>query len=101
MYLYACFDVEDLVHPDSDDIARDIADLLAGDGLVGSMFVVGEKARLWERRGRHDVLAAVGFHDGAADVEPEASPFAGDFFRPPEFLEHVRQLRRRDPLPRP
>jgi hypothetical protein len=27
------------------------------------MFVVGEKARLWERRGRHDVIAAVGFHD--------------------------------------
>src|SRR4051794_34436875 len=63
MYLYICFDVEDLVHPDSDDIAMDIANTLAADGLVGSMFVVGEKARLWERRGRKDVISAVGYHD--------------------------------------
>jgi hypothetical protein len=63
MYLYACFDVEDLVHPDSDDIAMDIANVLAADGMVGSMFVVGEKARLWEQRGRTDVISAVGYHD--------------------------------------
>ncbi len=63
MYLYVCFDIEDLVHPDSDDIALEIANALAEDGIVGSMFVVGEKARLWESRGRRDVIAAVGMHD--------------------------------------
>lgn len=63
MYLYACFDVEDLVHPDSDDVALDVAETLAADGVMASMFVVGEKARLWERRGRRDVISAVGYHD--------------------------------------
>ncbi|MEJ5199835.1 MAG: hypothetical protein WHX53_13005, partial [Anaerolineae bacterium] len=63
MYIYLCFDVEDLVHPDSDDIPRDIAQMLADDGVVASMYVVGEKARLWERRGRWDVIAAVARHD--------------------------------------
>ena len=63
MHIYLCFDVEDLVHPDSDDIPRDIATMLADDGVVASMYVVGEKARLWERRGRWDVIGAVAQHD--------------------------------------
>ena len=63
MYVYVVFDVEDLVHPDSDNVALDIANLLASDGITATMCVVGEKARLWERRGRQDVLAAVGRHD--------------------------------------
>ena len=63
MYVYISFDVEDLVHPDSDDIALDIAQMLAGEGVIGSMCVVGEKARLWERRGRTDVIAAMRPHD--------------------------------------
>ena len=63
MYVYVCFDVEDLVHPDSDDAPRDIADALADSGIVASMCVVGEKARLWERRRRRDVIASVAKHD--------------------------------------
>jgi len=41
MYVYVCFDVEDLVHPDVDDIPRDIAEMLDDDGIVASMCVVG------------------------------------------------------------
>jgi hypothetical protein len=83
MYVYVCFDVEDLVHPDSDDIPRDIADMLADDGIVASMCVVGEKARLWERRGRHDVIAAVGKHDVSLhtnyhSVHPTVSEYLAD-----------------------
>ena len=63
MYVYVCFDIEDLVHPGADDVALDIAGMLADDGIVASMCVVGEKARLWERRDRQDVIAAVGQHD--------------------------------------
>ena len=63
MYIYVSFDVEDLVHPDSDDVTRDVSDMLADDGIVATMCVVGEKARLWERRGRADVMASVGRHD--------------------------------------
>ncbi len=63
MYVYVCFDVEDLVHPDSDNVALDIANTLAAEGVVASMCIVGEKARLWERRGRKDVIRAMAPHD--------------------------------------
>lgn len=83
MYIYLCFDVEDLVHPDSDDIPRDIANMLADDGITASMYVVGEKARLWERRGRWDVIAAVarhdvGLHTDHHSVHPTASEYLAD-----------------------
>ncbi len=83
MYIYLCFDGEDLVHPDSDDIPADIARMLADDGVVASMYVVGEKARLWERRGRWDVIAAVGLHDVGLhtdhhSVHPTASEYLAD-----------------------
>ncbi|MBM4456756.1 MAG: hypothetical protein FJ011_03135 [Chloroflexi bacterium] len=83
MYLYLCFDVEDLVHPDSDDIPADIATMLADDGVVASMYVVGEKARLWERRGRWDVITAVaqhdvGLHTDHHSVHPTASEYLAD-----------------------
>jgi len=83
MYVYLCFDVEDLVHPDSDDIPRDIALMLADDGLVASLYVVGEKARLWERRGRRDVIAAVaqhdvGLHTDHHSVHPTVSEYLAD-----------------------
>ena len=83
MYVYLCFDVEDLVHVDSDDIPRDIATMLADDGVVASMYVVGEKARLWERRGRWDVIAAVaqhdvGLHTDHHSVHPTASEYLAD-----------------------
>jgi hypothetical protein len=83
VYIYVCFDVEDLVHPDSDDITRDIAEMLADDGIVASMCVVGEKARLWERRGRTDAIAAVGQHDVSLhtdhhSVHPTVSEYLAD-----------------------
>jgi hypothetical protein len=83
MYVYLCFDIEDLVHPDSDDIPRDIASMLADDGVVASMYVVGEKARLWERRGRWDVIAAVaqhdvGLHTDHHSMHPTASEYLAD-----------------------
>lgn len=57
-----CFDVEDLVAPESDDAVLWQAEILAEHGLTGSMMVVGEKARLWEKRGRRDVIEAVKRH---------------------------------------
>ena len=80
MYVYVCFDVEDLVHADADDIVYDIAGMLAEDGVRASLFVVGEKARLWERRGRWDVIGAaarhdVGLHTDRHSVHPTVSEY--------------------------
>ncbi|HEY65651.1 MAG TPA: hypothetical protein G4O02_13885 [Caldilineae bacterium] len=83
MYVYVCFDVEDLVHPDSDDVARDIAEMLAADEITAMMCVVGEKARLWERRGRDDVIDAVrrhdvGLHTNRHSVHPAVAEYLAD-----------------------
>src|SRR5206468_12905930 len=70
-----CFDVEDLVTPESDDAVLWMADSLSQSGLVGSLMIVGEKARLWEQRERRDVIEAVkrhhlGFHSTWHSVHP-------------------------------
>src|ERR1044071_7763853 len=96
MYVYVCFDVEDLVHPDSDDIALDIGEILADEGVVASMYVVGEKARLWEQRGRTDVIAAVGQHDvglhtNRHSIHPTVSEYLADKDWQAGVAEAIRQ----------
>jgi len=83
MYVYVAFDIEDLVHPDSDDIVLDIAEMLSKEGLTGCMCVVGEKARLWEQRKRQDVIDAVkkhdvGYHTDHHSVHPTVSEYLAD-----------------------
>lgn len=57
------FDVEDPIHPESDDavmrLARDLADV----GAPGCFFMVGEKARVLRERGRRDVIEALAEHE--------------------------------------
>ncbi len=50
MYVYICFDIEDPENIDTNDVALDIAEILADEGIICSMLDVGEKARLWEKR---------------------------------------------------
>ena len=57
-----CFDVEDLIAPESDDAVLWLAQGLQEHGLTGSFMIVGEKSRLWERRGRRDVIEALKAH---------------------------------------
>lgn len=57
-----CFDVEDLIAPESDDAVYWLAEILRDHGLTGSFMVVGEKARLWERRERRDVIEILKNH---------------------------------------
>jgi hypothetical protein len=57
-----CFDVEDLIAPESDDAALWLAEILNEYGLTGSFMCVGENVRLWERRGRRDVIEALKKH---------------------------------------
>ena len=57
------FDTEDYSDPPSDDAAMRLADLLTDLGVVGTFKLVGEKLRTLERRGRGDVIAALGKQD--------------------------------------
>ena len=91
------YDVEDLVSEESDDVALWLAEMLHKEGLQGSFFVVGEKARLWERRGRLDVIESLKYHDisyhsTSHSVHPTISEVCQDL----SFMEGVRILRERE-----
>ncbi|MEN6311023.1 MAG: hypothetical protein ABFD80_05750 [Acidobacteriota bacterium] len=65
-YLVVTFDVEDYISPESeriDDIPKWLADIMSEEGVTGTFFVIGEKARSLEKRGRGDVIAAMARHD--------------------------------------
>ena len=97
MYVYLCFDVEDLVHLDSDDAPRDIADGLADNGIVASMCVVGEKARLWERRGRRDVIASVSKHDVSLHTDRHSMhPTVSEYLEDKGWEDGVDEALRRE-----
>src|SRR5262249_6306360 len=57
------FDTEDYLLPASDDAALRVASILSSRGIRATFKVVGEKARTLERRGRKDVIEALGRHD--------------------------------------
>jgi peptidoglycan/xylan/chitin deacetylase (PgdA/CDA1 family) len=60
------FDVEDYTTPASeglDDIPLWQAETMTEVGVKGTFFVIGEKARSLERRGRTDVITAMAQHD--------------------------------------
>src|SRR5438874_4908576 len=78
-----CFDVEDIIAPESDDAVLWQSDILAENGLTGSFMIVGEKARLWERRGRRDVIESLkrhhlSFHSTWHSVHPTTTEICLD-----------------------
>ncbi len=66
MYVVVNFDVEDYVSPEAeriDDIPKWLSEIMTEEGGTGTFFVIGEKARSLEKRGRLDVIAAMAKHD--------------------------------------
>jgi peptidoglycan/xylan/chitin deacetylase (PgdA/CDA1 family) len=66
MLLVLNFDVEDYTTPASvgiDDIPKWLAEIMSEEGVTGTFFVIGEKARSLESRGRRDVIVAMAKHD--------------------------------------
>ncbi|MDH4271887.1 MAG: hypothetical protein OEW18_07910 [Candidatus Aminicenantes bacterium] len=66
MYVVVNFDVEDYISPESehiDDIPKWLAEIMTEEGATGTFFVIGEKARSFEKRGRFDVITAMARHD--------------------------------------
>jgi len=63
IYVTLWFDTEDYLLPQDDDATRRLAELLTRLGVRATFKIVGEKARVLERRGRKDVIAALKRHD--------------------------------------
>ena len=62
VYVALWFDTEDYIEPASDDAALRIARDLSAEGVRATFKVVGEKARVLEKRGRRDVIQALSRH---------------------------------------
>jgi hypothetical protein len=56
-------DVEDVIHPESDDALLQLCRLFTAEEVPLSLFVAGEKARVIRQRGRQDVITAMGRHE--------------------------------------
>src|SRR3954468_10450493 len=63
VYVVLWFDTEDYILPQDDDSTKRLAELLTRLGVRATFKIVGEKARVLERRGRNDVIAALKRHD--------------------------------------
>src|SRR5271169_5369886 len=77
------FDTEDYLLPADDDAAKRLAEMLTARGIRATFKVVGEKARVLERRGRFDVIAAlqkhaIGYHANFHSVHPTVSEYLAD-----------------------
>jgi hypothetical protein len=87
VYVVLWFDTEDYIEPASDDAALRIANDLSAEGVRATFKVVGEKARVLEKRGRRDVIQAlsrhaIGYHSNWHSVHPT----------PAEYLLHLGYL---------
>jgi len=74
VYWLLWFDTEDYIDPASDDAALRLAKELDSIGVRATFKIVGEKARVWEERGRRDVIAAMALHDIGYHTENHSIP---------------------------
>src|SRR5580765_5421739 len=84
VYVTLWFDTEDYIEPAADDAALRIANDLTAEGVRATFKVVGEKARVLEKRGRRDVIQAlskhaIGYHSNFHSIHPT----------PAEYLLHL------------
>ena len=80
LFVTLFFDVEDFITPESDDVAKWLAEILTEENAKGTFMIVGEKARLLEQRRRTDVIGAirkhdVGFHSNFHSRHPTISEY--------------------------
>jgi len=90
------FDTEDYLLPASDDAALRVADILTAAGVRATFKVVGEKARVLERRGRSDVIAAlkkhdIGYHSNLHSVHPTPAEYLAECGWQDGVAEFVRR----------
>lgn len=97
VYVILWFDTEDYIEPTSDDAALRLATDLHQLGVKATFKVVGEKARMLEKRGRTDVMAAlrgheIGYHTNYHSVPPAPAVY----LRTMDFLTGADEFLRRE-----
>ncbi len=106
IYVTLWFDTEDYILPQDDDATKRLAEMLTKLGVPATFKIVGEKARVLEKRGRRDVIAAlrrhdIGYHSNTHSQQPTIAVYlqnAGwedgraEFYR--REIQGVRDLKR-------
>ena len=87
IYHLLWFDTEDYVEPSADDAALRLADELTRRGVRATFKIVGEKARVLERRNRADVIRSLARHDIGYHSDNHSIPPA-----PAAYLEKLGLL---------
>ena len=90
------FDTEDYLLPADDDASKRLAELLTERHVQATFKIVGEKARVLEKRGRLDVIAAlkkhdIGYHANFHSVHPTPSEYLADCGLLDGIAEFVRR----------
>ena len=91
------FDTEDYLSPADDDACKRLAEMLTQRHIRATFKVVGEKARVLERRGRRDVIAAlklhdIGYHANFHSVHPTPTEYLADC----GLLDGMAEFQRRE-----
>src|SRR5438132_12222625 len=91
------FDTEDYLLPADDDATKRLAEMLTHRGIRATFKLVGEKARVLEKRGRGDVVAAlkkhdIGYHANFHSVHPTPSEYLAEC----GWLDGVAEFARRE-----
>jgi hypothetical protein len=90
------FDTEDYLLPADDDAAKRLAEMLSARDIRATFKVVGEKARVLEKRGRTDVIAAlqkhdIAYHSNFHSVHPTPTEYLADCGLLDGMAEFVRR----------
>ncbi len=90
------FDTEDFLLPADDDAAKRLAEMLTQRGIRATFKVVGEKARVLEKRDRIDVIDAlkkheIGYHSNLHSVHPTPTEYLADCGLLDGMAEFVRR----------
>jgi hypothetical protein len=98
VYVILWFDTEDYILPQSDDAAKRLAVFLTQQGVKATFKMVGEKARVLERRGRRDVIGAlaqheIGYHTNTHSQHPTPAEYESTLDWDAGVEEFVRRER--------
>lgn len=97
VYVILYFDTEDYILPQSDDAAKRLAGFLTQQGIRATFKVVGEKARVLERRGRSDVIGALAQHEiGYHSNTHSQHPTPAEYEAPLDWSDGVEEFTRRE-----
>jgi hypothetical protein len=93
-------DIEDVIVPEEgglDDFVKEMADVLSGEGIAGTFNLIGDKVRLWQKRGRGDVIAALARHDiGSHTSKGTSHPTVFEYLEDKNWEDGIRECEKRE-----